>query len=440
MKLRRLYLFLLLTAFVAAGHSTAAAAAPPAAAAAAAKPGFQFVTKVQSPTALTYAPGRESVVFLTERRGLVRVILRGKLLKRPFLDIRSRVSSGWVEQGLLGIAFPPDHRETRRFYVSYTTLNGDIRIDEFKRSLARPLVASPGSQRTVLRIPKLNDKGHHNGGAMRFLGQLLFVTVGDGGDPGDLFNQAQDLESLRGKVLRIDPRADQYTGRTYRSPASNPFVNTPGRDEILAYGLRNPHAFSIYRDALGEPQVMLTDVGQLRYEEVNNLPLSELSEANFGWKMYEGLEPYNCGPELCPNGAEPPPPDAPPAAVPPGLTWPDFVYPHSEGCAVIGGPVIRDPALGQLTGRWIAGDFCANEVQTFNPAGGLLSDRRLFGAYLPPGRGRSASLNGFGEDAWGRVYLLTNQGGVFRLTLRQPGSAPSDHQATPNQRRTVEQG
>lgn len=382
-----------------------------------AKPVFKPVAEVTSPTALTYAPGPKGVVFVTERRGLVRVIVRGRLLKTPFLNIRNRVGSDWVEQGLLGIAFPPHYVRTRRFYVFYTSLNGDIRIEEFRRSLRKPLIANPSSRRLVLRIPSLNDRGNHNGGAMQSIGNMLYLTVGDGGDPGDVFNKAQNLTSLRGKILRIDPRPDQSTGRGYRSPAGNPFVGKPGRDEILAYGFRNPHGFRIYRDATGGYHAIVTDVGQLRYEEVNNQPLSELRGANFGWKMFEGLEPYDCGPELCPNGAEPQAVGAPPALIPPGLTWPDFTYSHTEGCAVIGGPVIRDLAMGDLTGRLIVGDFCVNKLLTFSPAGAVLSNRRSLGAYLPPGQGMSANLNGFGEDAWGRVYLFSNYGGIYRLAL-----------------------
>ena len=426
MRLRGLFLVLVFAAAGAAGQiATAAVPAPaqlktPAAdvTAAAAKPVFQLAARVESPTALTYAPGPKNIVFLTERRGLVRVLHRGKLLKRPFLDIRKRVSDKWIEQGLLGIAFPPDYPKTRRFYVFYTALNGDIRIDEFKRSPSRHLRANPASQRTVLRIPELKEGAGHNGGAMRFLDQMLFVTIGDGGNPGDEFNQAQDLTSLRGKILRIDPRPDRETGGGYRSPADNPFANGPGRDEIFAYGLRNPHALSIYRNALGEPHFIITDVGQRRYEEVNHLPLSRLSGANFGWKMYEGLEPYNCGPALCPNGGEPPEAGTPPETSRPALTWPVFVYPHSEGCAVIGGPVIRDPALGDLTGRWISGDFCVRGIHTFDPASSLLTDRQPLGAVPRSGRGRSAAINGFGEDARGRVYVFNNHGDVYRLALR----------------------
>lgn len=421
-----LWLVLLVAALGATGHGATAAVPAPAQPGTASAvspatgtgPVFRLAAEVRSPTALTYAPDQKNAVFLTERRGRVRVLSGGKLLKRPFLDIQKLVSTKWIEQGLLGIAFPPDYGASRRFYLFYTALNGTIKVDEFKRFPRRQLVADPASRRTVLRIPELTDGGGHNGGAMRFLGRMLFVTVGDGGNPGDRFNKAQDLNSLRGKLLRIDPRPDRSTGRNYRVPADNPFVERPGRDEIFAYGLRNPHAMSVYRNGLGEPHFIITDVGQRRYEEVNNVPLRLLSGANFGWKMFEGLEPYNCGPALCPNGGDPPTADPPPGTSQPALTWPAYVYPHTEGCAVIGGPVIRDPALGELTGRWIAGDFCVKGIHTLNPEAGLLTDRRLLDADLPTAEGRSTAINGFGEDASGRVYVFNNYGAVYRLVLR----------------------
>lgn len=383
-----------------------------------AKPAFKKVAEVRSPTSLTNAPGSKKVVFVTERRGLIRVIRRGRLLKRPFLDIRSRTVTDWVEQGLLGLAFSPDYRRTGKFYVHFTVKNGDVRIEEFRRNRKKPLVANPGSRRTVLNIPEVAADAGHNGGGLRFLGRYLYISVGDGGNPGDVLNQAQDTESLRGKILRVDSRPDRLAGLKYRVPAGNPFAGGPGKDAIFAYGLRNPHTFSFYRDGDGQRYMLVADVGQERYEEINFLPWGEALGANFGWKIYEGLERYDCEPELCPNGGF----GSPPPADPPDLTWPDVVYSHDEGCAVITGPVIRDPAMGALTGRLITGDFCINRLFTWNPDGGSLDGRRRLKAFLPPGKGKHPTLNGFGEDGWGRVYLFSNTGGIYRL-FQSNGSA-----------------
>jgi len=390
--------------------ATLVAAAPAGAAPDPAAPELQRIARVKSPTYLTYAPDSKRIVYLAERRGQVRVILRGRLLARPFLNIRKQVKSDWVEQGLLAVAFPPDFAQTGRYYVQYTDRRGDVRIDEFRRNAKRPLTTLAASRRTVLRIRQPIGTGGHNGGQMRFFGRDLYIAIGDGNDPGDALNLSQDLDSLRGKILRIDPRADETNGRTYRIPAGNPFVGEPGRDEIFAYGLRNPHSFAFYTPPGSEPHMVVTDVGQERYEEINYLPLDEALGANFGWKLYEGLSTYDCG-LLCPNGGLPMPSGP--------LTWPEYVYPHSVGCAVIGGPVIADPALPALTGRLIWGDFCSGTLSTTPPLTGLFNDVAPLGVSLPAGDAQSAPLNRIGEDGWGRVYFLSNWGGVFRL---MPGS------------------
>ena len=369
------------------------------------------VARITSPTSLAWAPGSRQQVFVTERRGRVMVIRRGRLVERPFLDIRKRVSSDWIERGLLGLAFPRDHRRTGLFFVNHTDRSGDIRVDRFRRDPERPLRALPASRRTVLNVPEAATGGGHNGGQMRFLGRQLFIPVGDGNNPGDSMNLAQDLDSLRGKLLRIDPRPDPETGLPYRIPASNPFVGLPGRDEIYAYGLRNPHSFS-FDDSTGGTRLLLTDVGQGRFEEINYLPLEDARGANFGWKAYEGLSPYDCGPAECPFGG--------PSTISGPVTWPQLVYSHDEGCAVIGGPVMDDPAIPSLVGSVIFGDFCVNEIRTSavlaSPAG--LRTPEPLGVFLPPGKGRFAALNAIGEDAEGRIHFLTNSDRVMRLVPR----------------------
>jgi hypothetical protein len=385
---------------------------PGASTAAAAPSGLAFksIARVDGPTSLTWAPGARQQVFVTERRGRVMVIRKGKLVKRPFLDIRKRVASDWVERGLLGLAFPRGYRHTGLFFVNYTDRRGDIRIDRYRRDPKRPLRALPGSRRTVLTVPEVATGGGHNGGQMRFLGRRLFISVGDGNNPGDAQNLAQDLESLRGKLLRIDPRPDPATGLRYSIPPSNPFVGIPGRDEIYAYGLRNPHSFSFDDSRGGALRLVLTDVGQGRFEEINYLPLEDARGANFGWKAYEGLSPYDCGPAECPFGG--------PSTISGPVHWPQLVYPHDEGCAVIGGPVMDDPAIPSLSGRLVFGDFCVNDIRTALPGPDTLSDRQSLGIYLPPGEGRFAALNGIGQDAWGRIYFLTNSDRVVRLVPR----------------------
>lgn len=402
-------LLVMAAALLTTATAHAATAKPPAKVKYKPKITFDLVAEVRSPTAIATAPGFKRLLFVTSRYGKIRVIRKGELLPQVLLDISSKVNTLWVEQGLLGLAFAPDFAKSGRYYVHYTARNGDIKIDEYKvNPKVDPTRTIPESRRNVLRIPRLTQSGNHNGGELEFVGDLLYIAVGDGNDPGDALNVAQNLDSLRGKILRIDPRPDETTGRTYQIPASNPFVGRDGRDEIFAYGFRNPHSFNFFRPAKGaEMQMVITDVGQGRFEEMNVLPFRLAWGANFGWKMYEGLQPYNCETSLCPNGVEPMPTTP--------LVWPVLTYSHKSGCAIIGGPYVRDKSLTTISGRIIYGDFCQNRVRTAEPGNGWITDDRGIGSFMPPGKGEQPAINGFGEDAGGRVYALTGYGDIYRL-------------------------
>lgn len=143
------------------------------------------------------------------------MIRDGHLIRRPFLDISSRVTDTSIEQGMLGLAFPPDYRRTGCFYVHYTGRDNAIRIDEYQR--ASSLVARAATRREVMRIPQVGTWINHNGDQMRFRGNRLYTAVGDGMSPGDQLNMAQDLTSLRGKILRIGPRVTR-NGNPYSTP------------------------------------------------------------------------------------------------------------------------------------------------------------------------------------------------------------------------------
>ena len=369
---------------------------------------FDPVAEVRSPTVVTSAPGFKKLVYVTSRHGTIRVIRAGRLLPRVMLDISDRVNTLWVEQGLLGLAFAPDFKKSGRYYIHYTARSGDIMIDEYRVDPDKdPTRTLPGSGRNVLRIPRVSESGNHNGGPMAFLGNYLYISIGDGNDPGDKLNVAQNLESLRGKLLRIDPRPDQTTGRTYRIPPDNPFVGRPGRDEIFAYGFRNPHSFDFFKTSKeAEVQLVITDVGQSRFEEMNVLSWRAAWGSNFGWKMFEGLQPYSCG-EECPNGAAP--------VGPFNVKWPVLTYSHKTGCAIIGGPYMEDPSLTTQVGRIIYGDFCANRIRSATPSDSWIRDDRTIGSFMPPGKGEHPALNGFGEDGWGRVYAFSDSGSIYRL-------------------------
>lgn len=399
------FAFLVLLALTAGGLSFLSARAD-----AAPKLGYVKVAMAEQPTSLASPPGYPRLIFVTQREGKLRAIHRGRLLANPLLDLTRQIDSLRIERGLLGLAFAPDFASSGRFYLNHTDRAGDSVVVEYRSKVGKPLQVIPASRRLVIRIPRVNENGNHNGGHLAFFRNLLYISIGDGFDPGDLPDNAQNPESLRGKLLRIDPRPDPVSGSAYRVPPDNPFVGVPGRDEIFAIGFRNPYSFSFFRDVSGREMITISDVGQSRFEELNVLPLEEARGANFGWNDYEGYEPYNCGELYCPNGLNP--------TTSSGLTWPQLVYTHDDGCAIIGGPMIADPSLTSASGRIIYGDFCGNRIRTAAPHSPTILDDRPAGFYLPPGEGRHSALNGFGTDGFKRVYAFSHFGGIYRIVQR----------------------
>ena len=347
------------------------------------------------PTFVTQAPGEPQLVFVVEQPGRVMLVRDGQELATPFLDIQDLVlsvadSGGGGEEGLLSIAFPPDYQQSRLFYVYFTNNNQAVEIDEFHVSKTDPEVADPTTRRRVIAIPHANAQ-NHNGGQLQFgpNGHLLYFATGDGG-AGQLAN-ARDLQSLLGKLIRIDPRPDG--GQLYGIPHTNPYVGIPDRrPEIYAYGLRNPFRFSF-----DGRRIAIGDVGQGSWEEVDMLPVSDVSGANFGWPKWEGdvLYPGN------PSGPDPPDPP----------TFPLFVYPHEGGrCAIIGGYVVRDPSLPSLYGRYLYGDLCTGEIRSFIPhvnAQQAVDDAPVGIAGQP--------ITTFGEGLDGEIYYAERAGNVYQL-------------------------
>ncbi|HYP56369.1 MAG TPA: PQQ-dependent sugar dehydrogenase [Solirubrobacterales bacterium] len=342
----------------------------------------------ESPVYVTGAPGFPRLLFVVEQAGTVRVLDGGRRLSRPFLDIRGLVSFGG-ERGLLSIAFPPDYARTRRFYVYFTDREGDIRVEEFRRR--SPVRAARGSRRPLIEI-RHRENSNHNGGQVQFLGNLLFFGTGDGGSGGDPPNNAQDRESLLGKLLRIDPRPSG--GRPYTVPDSNPFVGRPGRDEIFSLGLRNPFRFSFDRVTATKPRLAIGDVGQDRFEELDYLGVGAASGANFGWDAFEGFSRY--------EGANSGTPD------PGGTVKPVFTYGRGRGCTIIGGYVVGDPRLPTLRGRYVYADLCQGQLRSLIPGLRRASDDRRLGLSV-------STPSSFGEDARGRVYVVSLEGPVYRF-------------------------
>jgi len=349
-----------------------------------------------SPTFIAAAPSFPKLLFVVEQAGRVEVMRGGRRQTRPFLDIRDLVGYDGGERGLLSVAFPPDYQRSGRFYVYYTDNDGNIRVDEFRRRGA--MRAARGSRRTVIVVPHPVN-ANHNGGQLQFLGELLYMGTGDGGSGGDPPNNAQNKESLLGKLLRIDPRPS--SGQPYSVPASNPFVGRPGRDEIYSYGLRNPFRFSF--DAVtspGRPRIAIADVGQNRFEELDYTMVGAANGANFGWDVFEGFSRYTEEDGDTPDSG--------------GTVKPIMAYGHGRdggSCTIIGGYVSRDRRLPSLRGRYVYADLCSGKLRSLVPHLRRAShDRRLGLAVDTPST--------FGEDGRGRLYVASLEGPVYGLVPR----------------------
>jgi glucose/arabinose dehydrogenase len=335
------------------------------------------VATLDQPVAMAVRPG-ERTLYVVEQVGRVRAIRGGRLDPAPVLDISAKVTAGG-EQGLLGLAFSPDGRY---LYLHYTDRSGDHQVSELTMRGQR---ADPGSERSVLQID--DPFGNHNGGQLAFgPDRRLYLAFGDGGGGGDPEGNGQSLESLLGKILRIDPRPGG--GRPYRVPSDNPFVDREGaRPEIWAYGLRNPWRFS-FDAATGD--LWIGDVGQNAYEEVDFEPAGS-GGRNYGWNRREGLHAYNGG-------------DRPSGAVDPVIE-----YGRDGGaCTVIGGFVYRGQRIAGLRGAYLYGDYCAGWVRAARTRDGDILEQRDLGLEVP-------GLSSFGVDTTGELYALSLGGQLYRL-------------------------
>jgi glucose/arabinose dehydrogenase len=354
-------------------------------------------TGLERPVYLTHAGDGSGRLFVVEKPGRIRVIENGQVRTTPFLDIEDRVEDGGNEQGLLSVAFHPSYETNGRFFVYYTARAGDgmIVVSEFTVSGASSNVASASTERQLLTIPHPSFD-NHNGGLLKFGPDgLLYIGVGDGGSANDPNNNAQNVESLLGKLLRIDVDS----GGTYSNPSDNPFVGRAGRDEIYAYGLRNPWRYSFDR-ATGE--LWLADVGQNQWEEINIIRKG----GNYGWRIMEG---FHCRPPqtTCDQS---------------GLELPVFEYAHDGsngvpgGCSVTGGYVYRGSAIPSLVGTYLFADYCTGSRMLFGLRKGE-TRARTFNNTAP-----SELVTSFGEDEAGELYVVTDssfggRGTIYKVVL-----------------------
>ena len=337
---------------------------------------------LSQPLVVTNAGDGLHRLFVVERGGRIRIVEGGALLSTPFLDVSSLVTTANIEQGLLGLAFHPAYSTNGYFFIDYTNTGGDTVIARYQASPPGSDAVNANSAQVLLTIAQ--PFANHNGGQLAFGPDgYLYIAMGDGGSGGDPANRAQDVNTLLGKILRID--VDH--GSPYAIPATNPLVGQPGLDEIWAVGLRNPWRFSFDR-ATGD--LLIGDVGQDAWEEVDLQPAGTAALRNYGWRLMEGTHCYNPSTNCDPGGLAPP----------------ILEYQHVSGlCAVIGGYRYRGASSPLLAGQYVYGDYCTGQIFGATLSGSTWTGTELINTPF--------SISAFGEDEAGELYVLNYSGSVL---------------------------
>ncbi len=376
-----------------------------------------FATGLDKPVNIKHAG--DARLFVVEQEGFIRIVnTDGSLITTPFLDIESQVGgSGTIgdERGFLGLAFHPNFATNGFFYVNYTNTSGNTVVSRFTVSGSNANLANTNSEQIILTINQ--PAGNHNGGDMAFGSDgMLYISSGDGGGSGDPTDKGQDLSSLLGKILRID--VDNASGgNNYAIPSNNPFISDPAAlDEIWAYGVRNPWKFSFDRQT---NDIWIADVGQGGFEEINMMP-STMAGLNYGWRCYEGNNPFNTG--GCANMNT--------------MTFPIATLAHSSTsfCSITGGYRYRGAQYPGFQGLYFFADYCSNEIGTLTENG---STWNL--SLTPPFNGNGWVA--FGEDVNGELYIAgINSSTIYKIkdaTLSTDNTLFSNFKMFPNPAKTV---
>ncbi|MEJ2758400.1 MAG: PQQ-dependent sugar dehydrogenase [Anaerolineales bacterium] len=346
----------------------------------------EFDRSLNSPTFLTNAGDGSGRIFVLEKSGRIQVYVEGVQQEAPFLDIVSLVNSNDFERGLLGLAFHPNYAENGLFFVDYTDVDGNTVVARYQVS-DDPNAADPNSAVVLLNINQ--PYANHNGGMLAFGPDgYLYIGMGDGGAGGDPKGNAQSMNTLLGKILRIDVD-NAADGKPYGIPDGNAPGGLP---EIWALGLRNPWRFSFDR-VTGE--MLIGDVGQGAWEEIDILPNGILGGINLGWDYYEGTHPYE---GTAPDSAS--------------LIYPVIEYGHGNGnCSVSGGYTYRGAQLPDFQGVYLYGDYCSGTVWGALPGSdSTWQTSQLFQL--------NANISSFGEDEAGELYLVDLQGTIYKLVQK----------------------
>jgi glucose/arabinose dehydrogenase len=359
-----------------------------------------------TPDFVTYAPGDPNRLFIVEKGGDIEILnlQTGIRNANPFLTVTDISTNG--ERGLLGLAFDPGYASNGFFYVNYTDTAGDIRVSRFQASGADS--ANSGSETPVITIPHPVNS-NHNGGWIGFgPDNFLYISTGDGGGGNDVPNNAQTITNqLLGKMLRLDVHGDAFpnnSARNYAIPASNPFVNGTGDDEIWAYGLRNAWRNSFDR-ATGN--LYIADVGEGAWEEINFQSANAAGGQNYGWHVMEGNHITGLGGQQ-------------PGSV---ITGPIYEYDHPNGASrsITGGYVYRGNAINGLQGTYFFADFITSKIWSFRYENGVITQFTDRTAELVPNIGTINNISSFGEDANGNLYIVDFGGEIF-VVIPEPST------------------
>lgn len=349
----------------------------------------EFITDLKKPVLVTHAGDGSGRLFIVEQAGRILIAENGRVRETPFLNIRDKVNSDGSERGLLSVAFHPEYQDNGIFFVNYTAKPDGSTVIERYRVSDDPNVADESSGQVILQFAQ--PEPNHNGGMMAFGPDgYLYIGTGDGGGAGDRhgsIGNGQNLDTLLGKILRVDVNTD-----TYQVPANNPFVGQANvKPEIWAYGLRNPWRFSFDRST---GDLYIGDVGQASKEEINFQPASSGGGENYGWRIMEGDECYDAA-QNCKRK---------------DLIPPIAVYSHDFGCSVTGGYVYRGQMYPWLVGQYIFADYCTGIVWA--------ASREASGAWNTKQVGKfDDTISSFGQDETGEMYVVGHGNGViYKLT------------------------
>jgi len=319
-------------------------------------------------------------LFVVEKSGKIKILNPdGSVNSTPFLNIEDRVSTNANERGLLGLAFHPNYPENPFFFVNYTNNSGDTTISKFSVSTDENIANESETVLLVINQPY----GNHNGGCINFGPDgNLYIGMGDGGSGGDPQNYSQSTGSLLGKMLRINVNSGAYS-----IPENNPYG-----DEIWSVGLRNPWKFSFDSE---NGNLWIADVGQNEFEEINMVE-NNPANVNYGWRCYEGDEPYNMS--GCPDN---------------GLTFPVATYSHYNSgdfkCSITGGYVYRGNQISGLNGVYFFADYCSGEIGMLSTEDNSNWEMNLTFPNI------NGSWVSFGEDISGELYIVSINGGIYKI-------------------------